>query len=159
LRVELISADGTCTVIAPNLRAAGNRTNLDFTFSSVATWGESPFGTWTVKLSHADASADFDILGASLDLYGDTVGADDDHIFTASYARLVAVDASRTTIADTDGGVDPLNFAAAAAGVTASLAGGANAVGKTAFVLDGAFENIFGSIHADSFTGSAASNL
>jgi subtilisin-like proprotein convertase family protein len=159
LRIELISADGTSTLIAPNLRAAGGRTALDFTFSSVATWGESPFGTWTVKLSHASASSDFKILGASLNLYGDTVGADDDHIFTASYARLVAADASRQTISDTDGGIDRLNFAAAAEGVTANLAGGANAVGDVAFVLNGQFENIFGSIHADRFAGSAASNL
>jgi subtilisin family serine protease len=159
LCIELISADGTSTLIAPNLRAAGGRTSLDFTFSSVATWGESPFGTWTVKLSHPTASSDFRILDASLNLYGDRVGADDDHIFTASYARLVAADASRQTISDTDGGIDRLNFAAAAEGVTAKLAGGANAVGTVAFVLNGAFENIFGSIHDDTFTGSAASNL
>jgi Ca2+-binding RTX toxin-like protein len=72
---------------------------------------------------------------------------------------LVAADASRQTISDTDGGIDRLNFAAAAEGVTAKLAGGANAVGTVAFVLNGAFENIFGSIHDDTFTGSAASNL
>lgn len=160
LRIELISADGTATLIAPNLRAAGGRTSLDFTFSSVATWGESPFGTWTLKLSHANgASADFSLLGAELDFYGDTVTANDDHIFTASYARLVAADASRRTISDSDGGTDRLNFAAAAKGVTANLAGGTNAIGSTAFTLNGAFENIFGSIHADIFTGSAASNL
>lgn len=160
LRVELISADGTATLIAPNMRAAGGRTSLDFTFSSVATWGESPFGTWTVKLSHpSGASDDFHILGAKLDLYGDSLTADDDHIFTASYARLVAADATRQTITDADGGVDRLNFAAAAAGVTANLSGGANAIGDVGFVLNGAFENIFGSIHADSFVGSAASNL
>ncbi len=160
LRVELISADGTSTLIAPNLRAADGRTSLDFTFSSVATWGESPFGTWTLELSHPDgASADFRVLGASLDLYGDTVSTDDDHIFTASYARLVAADASRRTISDSDGGIDRLNFAAAAEGVTANLSGGANTVGRTAFVLNGAFEDIFGSIHADVFTGSAASNV
>lgn len=159
LRVELISTDGTCTVIAPNLRAAGGRTTLDFTFSSVATWGESPFGTWTLKLSHNEGDAPLTIRSASLDLYGDTVTADGDHIFTASYERLVAADASRQTITDTDGGTDRLNFAAAAAAVTADLSGGANAVGKVAFVLDGEFENIFGSIHADRFTGSAGANL
>ena len=160
LKIELISADGTVTLIAPNLRAAGGRTSLDFTFSSVATWGESPFGTWTLKLSHSNgASDDFKVLGAKLDFYGDIVGPNDDHIFTASYARLVASDVSRQTITDSDGGTDRLNFAAAAQGVTANLSGGANAIGSTAFVLNGAFENIFGSIHADVFTGSAASNL
>lgn len=159
LRIELVSADGTSTLIAPNLRAAGGRTSLDFTFSSVATWGESPFGTWTLKLSHPDASSAFNILGASLDFYGDTVTADDDHIFTASYARLVAADAGRQTISDANGGIDRLNFAAAAQGVTANLSGGSNAVGTVAFVLAGEFENIYGSIHADSFTGSAGTNL
>lgn len=159
LRIELISADGTVTLIAPNLRTAAGRTTLDFTFSSVATWGESPFGTWTLKLSHSSgASDDFKILAAEIDFYGDSVDASDDHIFTASYARLVAADASRQTITDSDGGTDRLNFAAAGQAVTANLSGGANAIGSTAFVLNGAFENIFGSIHADTFTGSAASN-
>jgi Ca2+-binding RTX toxin-like protein len=160
LRIELVSPDGTSTLIAPNLKAAGGRTSLDFTFSSVATWGESPFGTWTLQLSHPDAaSGDFQVLGANLDFYGDTITVDDDYIFTASYARLVAANASRRTIHDIDGGTDRLNFAAAAEGVTASLSGGANAVGRTAFVLNGAFENIFGSIHDDCFSGSAASNV
>jgi Ca2+-binding RTX toxin-like protein len=159
LRIELISADGTSTLIAPNLRAAGGRTTLDFTFSSVATWGESPFGTWTLKLSHPGASSNFTIAGARLDLYGDIVTADDDHFFTASYARLVAADASRQVITDTDGGVDSLNFAAAAAGVSANLSAGTGAVGTVGFALQGAFENIYGSIHADLFVGSSGSNL
>jgi Ca2+-binding RTX toxin-like protein/subtilisin family serine protease len=159
LRIELISADGTSTLIAPNLRAAGGRTTLDFTFSSVATWGESPFGTWTLKLSHPGASSDFTIAGARLDLYGDIVTADDDHIFTASYARLVAADATRQVITDADGGVDRLNFAAAAAAVSVNLSSGTGAIGTVGFGLSGTFENIYGSIHADLFVGSSDSNL
>jgi Ca2+-binding RTX toxin-like protein len=160
LRIELISPNGTVTLIAPNLRAAGNQTHLDFKFSSVATWGESPWGTWTVRLSHPNAASDFTITAASIDLYGDTTTADDDHNFTASYERLAAANAARLAITDTDGGTDRLNFAAAASGVTADLSGlGENRIGKAAFTLNGDFENVYGSLHADRFSGSDGVNI
>ena len=56
LSIELVSPEGTKALIAPNLHAAGGRTYLDFTFSSVVTLGENPFGTWTLNLTHATAS-------------------------------------------------------------------------------------------------------
>ena len=80
-------ADGTKALIAPNLHAAGGRTYLDFTFSSVVTLGENPFGTWTLNLTHATASDGFSVLDASLDIYGDSKGNDDTHYFTSAYAR------------------------------------------------------------------------
>jgi Ca2+-binding RTX toxin-like protein len=160
LRIELVSPNGTVTLIAPNLRAAGGQTHLDFKFSSVATWGESPWGTWTVRLIHPTAASDFTITAASIDIYGDSTGVDDDHIFTASYERLAAADAARQAIIDTDGGADRLNFAAAASGVVADLSGlGENRIGKTAFTLTGDFENIYGSLHADHFSGSDVTNV
>lgn len=160
LRIELVSPSGTVTVIAPNLRAVGNHQTLDFTFSSVATWGEAPWGTWTVRLIHPTAAENFVVNSASIDLYGDTTTVDDDHIFTASYERLAAANSGRLTIIDDDGGIDRLNFAAAASGVTADLSGlGANRIGKAAFTLNGEFENIFGSLHADRFTGSDGINV
>lgn len=160
LRIELVSPNGTVTLIAPNLRAAGSQTRLDFTFSSVATWGESPWGTWTVRLVHPSAASDFTITAASIDLYGDTTTTDNDHIFTASYERLAAANVARQMITDTDGGTDRLNFAAAAAGAVADLTGlGENRIGKTSFTLTGDFENIYGSLHADRFTGSDAANI
>ncbi len=159
LRIELVSPDGTVSLIAPNLRAAGSKTSLDFTFSSVETWGENPYGTWTVKLSHPTTSDSFDVKNLHLDLYGDDTGANGDYYFTASYARLVAADASRSVVHDIDGGTDRLNFAAAAAAVTVDLGGvGASSVGKTGFTLDGGFENVWGSVYADHVTGSDDAN-
>jgi subtilisin-like proprotein convertase family protein len=159
LSIQLISPDGTVTVIAPNLNAAGGRTMLDFTFSSVATWGESPYGTWKLRLSHPQASEDFEILGASLDLYGDHVGADDTYYFTGAYSRLVAGNAARSTTRDSDGGTDVLNFAAARSGVTLDLSGAtASSLGGTRIALSGTFEKVVGSVHADTLTGNSSAN-
>ncbi len=114
---------------------------------------------WTVRLSHAAASGGFSILDAKLDFYGDVIGNDDTHYFTASYAALVAHDANRASIVDGNGGNDTLNFAAAAAAVLINLEAGAlNQVGATAFVTSGEFENVVGSIQDDRIIGSAAAN-
>ncbi|MEO7221311.1 MAG: M10 family metallopeptidase C-terminal domain-containing protein, partial [Devosia sp.] len=153
LRIELTSAAGTTVVIAPNLNAAGGMTTLDFTFDSVATWGESPFGTWTVRLSHATASSSFSISDATLDFYGDFTNSDDIYYFTASYAALVAAQLSRTTIVDGDGGSNTLNFAAAADELTVDLGAANGHIGGTAFTLAGTFAKVVGSIHDDRIVG------
>ena len=128
LSIELVSPNGTKALIAPNLYALGNQTYLNFTFSSVVTWGEDPFGTWTVNLTHASPSDNFSVLDAKIDIYGDARGIDDTYYFTSAYQRLVADDPNRSTIADLNGGIDTLNFAAASGGVVIDLAGGANAL-------------------------------
>ena len=123
LAIELVSPEGTKALIAPNLHAAGDRTSLDFTFSSVVTLGENPFGTWTLNLTHATASAGFSVLSASIDIYGDNKGNDDTHYFTSAYARLAAEDPGRSITTDANGGTDTLNFAAAAGKLVLDLSG------------------------------------
>ncbi|MCB9993621.1 MAG: S8 family serine peptidase [Hyphomicrobiaceae bacterium] len=161
LRIELISPDGTHSLIAPNLNAASNGTTaLNFTFSSVAHWGENPFGTWTLVLSHPTASDSFSILGASLDVYGDYEGANDDYFFTSSFATLAAANADRTTITDVDGGEDTLNFAAAGSGVVLDMNSGASSrLQGVDFTLNGDFEDAIGTAHADHITGNALDNV
>lgn len=160
LAIELVSPNGTRALIAPNLFELNNQTYLNFTFSSVVTWGEDPFGTWTVNLTHAAASDDFSVLNATIDIYGDTKGTDDTYYFTSSYERLVADDPNRSTIADLNGGIDTLNFAAASGGVVIDLAdGGANALDGTSITLDDGFENAVGTSDNDRLSGSSADNL
>jgi len=158
LSIELISANGTHALIAPNLRAIGNKTYLDFTFSSVATWGENPFGTWTLVLSHPSPSDTFQILGAHLDVYGDATDNNDNYYFTASFERLAAADAARTLIVDTNGGDDTLNFAAAGAAVVIDLSGAtASKLGATQLTFSGVFERVIGSVYGDTIAGTGLS--
>ena len=159
LSIELVSPNGTKALIAPNLYALGNQTYLNFTFSSVVTWGEDPFGTWTVNLTHASAADNFSVLDAKIDIYGDARGIDDTYYFTSAYQRLVADDPNRSTIADLNGGIDTLNFAAASGGVVIDLAGGANALAGASITLDDGFENAVGTSDNDRLSGSFADNL
>ena len=144
----------------PTCTQLGNQTYLNFTFSSVVTWGEDPFGTWTVNLTHTSASDDFAILNATIDIYGDTRGTDDTYYFTSSYERLVADDPNRSTVADLNGGIDTLNFAAASGGVVIDLASnGTNALAGTSITLNDGFENAVGTSDNDQLSGSSADNL
>jgi len=159
LKIELISPDGTNALIAPNLSAVGGKTYLNFTFSSVVTWGENPFGTWTLRLSHPEASGEFAVHDARIDIYGDSKGTDDTHYFTSAFDRLVADDPTRSVVADRNGGLDTLNFAAAKGSLILDLVGlRSNSLGSTSFDVDGNFENAVGTSSDDTILGTNAAN-
>ena len=112
LHIDLISPDGTRATIAENMSTVGSRTYLDFTFTSAVTWGEDPYGTWQIELSHGGATPTFSVYQADVRVYGDLDTANDEYYYTQSFAQLVAQDATRRFATDTDGGIDTLNFAA-----------------------------------------------
>ncbi len=160
LSIELVSPQGTKALIAPNLVVIGDRTYLSFKFSSVATWGESPFGTWTLNLKHPAASDGFVVHDAKLDIYGDSTGPDDTYYYTNAYARLVAQAPERATASDKNGGTDTLNFAAADSRVILDLSGSSSsALGGAAIHLDDSFENAIGTTLADRMAGSGIGNV
>ncbi|WP_442582829.1 S8 family serine peptidase [Mesorhizobium sp. ASY16-5R] len=160
LQIELISPSGTRSLIADNLAAAGNRTSLNFTFSSAVTRGEDPFGEWRLELTHADGSKDFSVYKADLKFYGSSGEADDSYFFTSAFADLVAADPERKFIRDTDGaGEDTLNFAAADARLVLDLsAGSENSLGATKLFLQDTFEHAIGTVHGDLIAGSSDAN-
>lgn len=159
LSIELVSPDGTVALIAPNLRAIGGGTRLEFTFSSVATWGESPYGTWTLNLRHPTETAGFEVLKAELDIYGDEAGADNTFYFTPAFARLAAQDPDRAVIDNSDGGSDTLNFAAADSALVIDLSGAtASALGDQQLKLKGDFARVVGTTFDDVIIGSATAN-
>ena len=123
------------------------------------TLGENPFGTWTLNLTHPTASDGFSVLSAALDIYGDSKGNDDTHYFTSAYARLAAEDPGRSIVTDANGGIDTLNFAAAAGKLVLDLSGlGASSLAGAALAIDGNFENAIGTTGNDVISGSDAAN-
>jgi subtilisin-like proprotein convertase family protein len=158
LRIDLVSPSGTAVTLAPSLHAAGNRSNLSFTFASVATWGEDPSGDWTLQLSHPEASPRFAVYAARLTAWGSADGPDDLHVFTPTFAALAADDPARRTIFNADGGQDTLNFAAAAGPVTLALGQDAGTLDGMALHLAGAFGAAIGSAFADRLAGSAGAD-
>jgi len=159
LHIDLISPDGTRATIAENMAVVGSRTTLDFTFTSAATWGEDPYGTWQIELSHGGATPTFSVYQADVRVYGDADTANDNYYYTDSFAQLVAQDATRAIATDTDGGIDTLNFAAGKSPVHVDLSGAtASSFQGVNIVLSSQFENVVGSIADDLLTGSAQAN-
>ena len=159
LRIELISPDGTRSIIAENMNAAGSRTYLSFTFSTAMTWGENPYGTWSLELSHATPTSNFDVYDATVHVYGDDDTRDDIYYYTDSFADLAANDPMRTHAVDTDGGTDTLNFAAARSSVSLDLSRETTSKFNGFDIhLDADFENAIGSSANDSLTGSNTAN-
>ena len=96
--------------------SAGNQTYLEFHILLRRDLGRRSVRHLDRQPDATAASDDFSVLNATIDIYGDTKGTDDTHYFTSSYERLVAEDPNRSTIADLNGGIDTLNFAAASGG-------------------------------------------
>ncbi len=157
LRIELISPSGTRSVIAENLNAAGNRTYLNFTFTSAVHWGEDIGGEWRVELAHPDGSQGFTVYKAALTFYGDADSADDVHFLTRSFGALLRQDQTRGHIIDGDGGFDTLNISAAGHAAVIDLGSRTGQLGSDRFLIDG-FEAVIGGHKADVLTGTGAAN-
>lgn len=159
LQIDLVSPDGTVSELVENLNQVGSQTYLSFTFGSVQFMGENPYGNWTLQFSHPGSAVPFTVSQADVEVYGDVRNADDTYYYTSSYAALAAADPSRMHAVDTDGGNDTLNFAAGSQAVTLDLSGvTASSFENTPVILDGAFENVIGTMYNDVLTGSDADN-
>ncbi len=153
LSVELVAPSGTRALIAPNLFAAGAATRLDFTFSSVATWGENPEGTWTVHLRNAADGSTLQVEAAQLRFFGDPGPDTGERWFTDSWAALAATDPARALIAHEAPGKGTLNFAAVRTPVAVDLAMGQGSLAGTGFILDADFGTVIGGAAGDRLGG------
>lgn len=159
LRLELISPDGTDSVLVQNLASYAGHTQLNYTLGSAQFLGENPYGTWTIHFSHASPSGTFSMSLADVSIYGDVRTADDTYFYNSSYATLAALDATRMHVADSDGGTDTLNFAGMDAGITLDMSAASASIMGTTLYLDSAFENVIGTIYNDTLTGNSGNNV
>jgi len=116
LRVVLISPAGTESLLLDHPNVG---TLPAFTYGSVATWGESSLGTWTLKITDARAGETGRLEGWSITFLGDPITDDDTYIFTDEYGAT----ATTSLIDDTNGGHDALNAAAVSGQVILDLGG------------------------------------
>lgn len=159
LRIELVSPDGTRAVIAENLAQIGSTTSLDFTFSSLVTWGEDSDGDWRLELTHpVGIGSDLLVQAATLTVYGDRVSADDTYFFSDSFSHLAASNGDRHAITDEDGGANTLNFAAASSGgLRLDLSGATDSsFHGSPLNVTGSFQTVIGSQSHDVISGTFA---
>lgn len=161
LIITLTSPDGTTSILL-NQPLNGNESgdNLLFSFGSNAFWGELSAGTWTVTISDAAGGNVGTVKSLNLAAYGDALTADDLYVFTNEYASFGS-DPVRSTLADSDGGIDMLNAAAVTSGSTIDLRAGATSTiaGKALTIAAGTvIENAYGGDGADLIIGNSSAN-
>ena len=118
LRVELVSPDGTNSVVlTPGTGTAIAQNNWSWSFGSEAFHGELAAGTWTVRVTDTAAGATGMLSSARLDLFGEAASYDQVYHYTQEFAKMLALDPSRGTLTDIEGGTDWIN----AAGLTGAI--------------------------------------
>jgi len=154
LDVILVSPTGTQSVLVDN---ASVNTLPAFTFDTVADWGESSLGTWTLKVYDRVSGTTGTLNSWSIKFLGDTNTPDDRYIFTDEFAAT-----SKTTYTLTDlGGIDTINAAAVTASVIFDLASHAGNINGRAITLSATttIENVYTGDGSDAVTGNTANNL
>ncbi|MEX0281223.1 MAG: S8 family serine peptidase [Arenibacterium sp.] len=175
VNVFLVSDAGTKVALYRSGEAAEGA--MTWSFGAEGFRGETLGGAWELQVVNKDG-ARVTLSEYTVDWYGSDptlAGAGDDvyHYTDEMFERLeretkdgdlmaMVEDASRTTLEDTDGGVDWLNFAAMTGDITLDLSdgGAAASAGRTfiSLVNGSEIENAVGGDGRDTLVGNAGAN-
>lgn len=167
LTVELTSPRGITSTLLTHpgqgrLSTSGSgQWNIDFTFDTVAYWGEEAEGAWTLRVTDTGAGGTGTLEGWSMTLLGEPASQDDTYIYTNEYAESVRLEAGRSTLTDT-GGADTLNAAAVSTASRIDLTPGAEStIADTALLIDrdALIEHAIGGDGNDTIAGNASDNV
>ena len=167
LSVILSSPAGTQSYLLSNpqktlLDPSGtDEDNINFSFNTVLSWGESSLGTWSLRIiDHAPGDMGrFDAW--TLNLIGKPASADDVYIYTDEFSASCVLQPARATLVDT-AGVDTLNAAACTDPVSLDLSAATiNSIAGHSLVLASGtvIENANGGDGDDLLTGNTAANI
>ena len=134
-----------------------------WTFAAEAFRGMSSLGTWQVVIHDRAAGDTGTVSNARLDFYGSANTVNDVYHFTDDFQMLRNLQADRRLIADSNGGVDWLNFAAMTGNLSVNMAGSGaiklNGVQLASFASGAAqFERLQAGDGADVLTGNGLRN-
>lgn len=135
---------------------------INYQFTTTFNWGESSGGSWKVEVVDQGRRGRGRVASARVNLYGDSISADDIYIYTKAFARYTGSDTvSRRILTDTNNGIDTLNAATLRSdlvlnlepGQTSTLAGNSLQIANNTLI-----ENAIGGDGKDTITGNAANN-
>ena len=167
LVIKLISPSGTESILVnrPGKHPGSSSTDLgdatsgtlNFSFNSTHHLGEASAGAWTIKVIDAATGATGTVKSWTLDLYGKTADSNELYVYTNEFGSLS--DAARSTLNDTNGGLDVLNASAVTSGSSIDLRSGASSsIAGRALTINGDIEFGYGGDGNDVITGNAFSN-
>lgn len=165
VKIELISPDGTNSLLLTvgdptKTNALSNESRF---FGSNEFRGELSAGTWTLRVyDTVNNGTSGSISSVGLNVYGDTASINNVYHYTDDFLVRLTAEPARSTITDTNGGTDWLNFAALKGVVTANLSALSvvlAGVSTLAIAAATVIENIVSGDGADSLTGSDIANV
>lgn len=166
LRLLLESPSGTQAWLLgrPGVNEAlpygSSQSDIDFTFSSVLSLGESTRGTWRLTVYDEEDTDAGTLNSWTLVFSGRSVVDDDTWVFTDEFSDTVARNPQRATLNDASG-LDTLNAAAVSSASLIDLAPGAvSRIDAQPLQLASGtvIENAWGGDGADALLGNAADN-
>ena len=133
-----------------------------YTFSTTFDWGETGIGDWTLNVVDAATGNTGVLNNWTLNLYGDTITADDTYIYTDDFARVKLNGPNRQTLSDANGGFDTINAAAVTSDLRLNLTADhtSTIAGESLRIAPGAeIEQAFGGDGNDRITGNTINNI
>ena len=165
LRIYLISPDGTEVQLYDG-RSGDSSTadaGLTWTFGIDDLRGELAAGTWTVSITDAVHYDSGTLNTVQLVAYGSTPSVDDVYHYTDEFAGLLALDPTRGTLADTNGGTDWIDASAMTGDLVIDLNAGAGSTSNGSALFSIApgttIENAITGDGNDVLTGNDAANV
>ncbi|MCB1537384.1 MAG: S8 family serine peptidase [Rhodospirillales bacterium] len=113
LDIALISPSGTRSILMSAAPVTGAMS--EFTFTTVADWGEHATGVWTLEVADHTAGTAGILNGWSINLQGDAATNNNLYVYTDENTNPIAV-------TDSNGGTDTINAAAISHALTLDLA-------------------------------------
>ena len=146
-RIELVSPDGTISLILEEGHASG-RTTLNFDFISNAHWGENLNGTWEVRIFDTNADGEtFTVNSIDMTAYGDTDGDTSTFYFTDQLSDFSS-EGARLVITDTGLVSHEMNAAAVSTALNIDVSDLTNAT----IIIDGVNLTLDASLQDQSHT-------
>ena len=165
LDITLISPDGTVSVVYDAVSSeagGGNSITGGWRFNSQEFRGELSAGTWTVIIHDTASGNTGSVTGQSaLVLFGSSGTTEDRYVYTNEFSDYADL-GGRSTLTDTDGGIDTINAAAVAAASVIDLNQGATSTidgHSLAIAIGSDIENAIGGDGNDTLIGNALNNV
>ena len=134
--------------------------NINFTFNTVLSWGESSIGTWYLSVFDQASLITGTLNSWTLNLIGKPDSPDDVYVYTNEFSESVVDQTYRAALTDS-GGIDQINASAVSTATSLNLQAGSQSIidGRALTISTGSLiENAVSGDGNDSISGNQTAN-
>ena len=161
LTATLIAPNGMKSVLISNPANGTFGNNISFQATTVADWGETSAGKWTLQVQDTTTGSTGTLNSWGLTFLGSPVNNNHTYVYTDDYGTLSgAALAARSVISDPSSGINTLNIAAVTGNCTVNLAAGTGIIDGKAFTISSGtiIRNVYCGAGNDTVTGDNGNN-